>query len=118
MRCPVCRAYACEVRASGARGMLTWVKQVPQPSALNSRNIMDDVAQFFLLFEEWEVADDAAARAECCLGRTLDAYCEGTGRAPSPGEIDEVRQLRLLAADRLRAIRALAERTRRNARVL
>lgn len=79
---------------------------------------MDDVAQFFLLFEEWEVADDAAARAECCLGRTLDAYCDGVGRAPTRGEIDHVRQLRLAATDRLRAIRALAERARRNARVL
>lgn len=79
---------------------------------------MDEVAQFFLLFEEWEAADDAAARAECCLGRTLDAYCEGIGRAPSTLEIDEVRQLRLVATDRLRAIRALAERARRNARVL
>ncbi len=79
---------------------------------------MDDVAQFFLLFEEWEVADDEAARAECCLGRRLDAYCDGTGRAPSPGEIEEARRLRAAATDRLRAIRALAERARRNARVL
>ena len=79
---------------------------------------MDDVAQFFLLFEEWEVADHAAARAECCLGRALDAYCEGTGVAPSRAEIEDMRQLRVAASQRLRDIRALAERARRNARVL
>jgi hypothetical protein len=79
---------------------------------------MDNVAQFFLLFEDWEVADHAAARAECCLGRTLDAYCEGVGPAPSQHEIEEARRLRLTAMERLRAIRALAERARRNARVL
>ncbi|HWI82736.1 hypothetical protein [Ramlibacter sp.] len=79
---------------------------------------MDNVAQFFLLFEEWEAADHEATRAECCLGRSLDAYCEGTGPAPSRGAVEEARRLRLLAIDRLRAIRALAERARRNARVL
>jgi hypothetical protein len=79
---------------------------------------MDDVAQFFLLFEEWEVADHAATRAECCLGRALDAYCEGVGAAPSTQTIDEARRLRLAATDRLGAIRALAQRARRNARVL
>jgi hypothetical protein len=79
---------------------------------------MDDVAQFFLLFEEWEVADHAATRAECCLGRALDAYCDGIGAAPSAQSIEEARRLRLSAMDRLRAIRALAERARRNARVL
>jgi hypothetical protein len=79
---------------------------------------MDDMAQFFLLFEEWEVADHAATRAECCLGRSLDAYCEGLGAAPSVNAIAEARRLRLLASERLRDIRALAERARRNARVL
>lgn len=79
---------------------------------------MDDVAQFFLLFEEWEAADHAAARAECCLGRALDAYCEGVGPAPSCGAIAEAKQARFLAIERLRAIKALAERARRNARVL
>ena len=79
---------------------------------------MDDVAQFFLLFEEWEVADHAATRAECCLGRALDAYCDGVGPAPSTQSIEEARRLRLSATDRLRAIRLLAERARRNARVL
>lgn len=79
---------------------------------------MDDVAQFFLLFEDWEVADHAATRAECCLGRTLDAYCDGVGPAPSPTEVEEVRRLRQTASERLREIRALAARARRNARVL
>ena len=79
---------------------------------------MDDVAQFFLLFEEWEEADNAATRAECCLGRALDAYCEGVGGAPSLSEVQETRRLRGAALDRLRAIRRLAERARRNARVL
>lgn len=79
---------------------------------------MDEMAQFFLLFEEWEVADHSATRAECCLGRTLDAYCEGRGPAPSIVDVQEARRLRLAAVDRLRALRALAERARRNARVL
>ena len=79
---------------------------------------MDDIARFFLLFEEWEAADHAATRAECCVGRMLDAYCEGTGPAPSPADVEEAKRLRILAIDRLRAIRALAERARRNARVL
>jgi hypothetical protein len=79
---------------------------------------MDDVAQFFLLFEEWEVADHAATRAECCLGRALDAYCEGLGGAPSLSDVQETRRLRGAAMERLRALRCLAERARRNARVL
>jgi len=79
---------------------------------------MDEMAQFFLLFEEWEVADHAATRAECCLSRTLDAYCEGTGPAPSIVSLQEARRLRVAAIDRLRALRELAQRARRNARVL
>jgi hypothetical protein len=79
---------------------------------------MDDVAQFFLLFAEWEVADHAATRAECCLGRALDAYCEGIGGAPSLHEVQETRRLRVAATDRLGALRRLAQRARRNARVL
>lgn len=79
---------------------------------------MEDLAQFVLLFEEWEVADHAATRAECCLGRVLDAYCDGAGPAPSPASIAEAKRLRWLAIDRLRAIRELAQRARRNARVL
>jgi hypothetical protein len=79
---------------------------------------MDNLAQFFLLFEEWEVADHQATRAECCLGRALDAYCEGIGQAPSAALIADARRLRLQAIDRLRAIRDLAEHARRNARVL
>jgi hypothetical protein len=79
---------------------------------------MDEMAQFFLLFEEWEVADHAAARAECCLGRALDAYCDGRGPAPSIMCVQDARRLRQAAVDRLRALRALAQRARRNARVL
>jgi len=79
---------------------------------------MQDMTQFFLLFEEWEVADHAAARAECGLGRMLDAYCEGLGPAPSIVSLQEARRLRLAAIDRLRALRELAQRARRNARVL
>lgn len=79
---------------------------------------MDEMAQFFLLFEEWEVADHAAARAECCLARMLDAFCDGRGPAPSIGSVQEAKRLRHAAVDRLRALRALAERARRNARVL
>lgn len=79
---------------------------------------MDETARFFLLFEEWEVADHAAARAECCLGRTLDSYCEGRGPAPSIVSVQEAKRLRVAAVDRLRALRALAEQARRNARVI
>ena len=79
---------------------------------------MNDLAQFFLLFEEWEVADHEATRAECCLGRSLDAYCDGIGAAPSAESIAEAKRLRRRAVDRLRAIRELALRARRNARVL
>ena len=60
------------------------------------------MAQFFLLFEEWEVADQLATQAECCLGRGLEAYCEGIGPAPSASEIAEAKRLRHLASDRLR----------------
>jgi hypothetical protein len=79
---------------------------------------MEDLAQFFLLFEEWEVADHAATRAECCLGRSLDAYCDGVGAAPSANAIAEARRLRFTAVDRLRAIKELVARARKNARVL
>ena len=76
------------------------------------------MARFFLLFEEWEVADHAAAGAECCLGRTLDAYCDGVGPAPSLFAVREAKRLRQTAVNRLRALRSLAEQARRNARVL
>ena len=76
------------------------------------------MTRFLRLFEEWEVADHAAARAECCLGRTLGAYCEGRGPAPSIPSVQEARRLRLAAVAHLRALRALAEEARRNARVL
>ena len=79
---------------------------------------MEDLAQFFLLFEEWEVADHAATRAECCLGRTLDGYCDGIGPAPRPEAVAEAKRLRGMAVDRLREIKALVARARKNARVL
>jgi len=74
--------------------------------------------QFFLLFEEWEAADEAAARAGCCLARCLDAYCEGKGPVPSAGEICEAKRLRWVASERLRAIRSYVQRARQNARVI
>jgi hypothetical protein len=77
-----------------------------------------DMDQFFLLFEEWEAADQAAARAGCCLGRSLDAYCDGNGPVPSAGEIAEAKRLRSVASERLRAIRNYVERARQNARVI
>lgn len=77
-----------------------------------------DRDQFFLLFEEWEVADQAAARAGCCLGRSLDAYCDGKGPVPSSSEIAEAKRLRSVACERLRAIRNCVERARRSARVI
>lgn len=74
--------------------------------------------QFFLLFEEWEAADQAAARAGCCLGRSLDAYCEGMGPVPSASDIAEAKRLRFAAGERLREIREYVERARKNARVI
>jgi len=76
------------------------------------------MAEFFLLFEEWEAADEAAARAESCLGRKLDAYCDGEGPVPSAAEIAEAKHLRREALERLRAIRKMVDRARRNARVI
>ena len=76
------------------------------------------MAQFFLLFEEWEVADEAAARAECCLCRRLDAYCDGEGPVPGAAEISETRRLRSVAGERLRAIREFVDCARKNARVI
>ena len=77
-----------------------------------------DMAQFFLLFEEWEVADQLATQAECCLGRGLEAYCEGIGPAPSASEIAEAKRLRHLATDRLRAILKYVEHARLHTRVI
>lgn len=77
-----------------------------------------DMDQFFLLFEEWEAADEAAARAACCLGRCLDAYCDGRGPVPSAVDISEAKRLRCVASARLRAIRSYVERARQNARVI
>lgn len=74
--------------------------------------------QFFLLFEEWETADEAATRAECCLGRRLDAYCDCRGPVPAAAEIAEARRLRGVASERLRAIRKYVDCARKNARVI
>lgn len=79
---------------------------------------LHDMDQFFLLFEEWEAADQAAARAGCCLARSLDAYCEGRGPVPGASEIAEAKRLRFVAGERLRAIRKYVERARQNARVI
>jgi hypothetical protein len=64
------------------------------------------MSRFFLLFEQWELATAAAWRAEAVVGRHLDAYCEGTGRAPSREEIDEARLRRGFANTLFRAIAA------------
>jgi hypothetical protein len=74
--------------------------------------------QFFLLFEEWEAADQAAARADCCLGRSLDAYCDGIGPVPSAESIAEAKRLRAHASQRLREIRVYVQQARKNARVI
>jgi hypothetical protein len=85
---------------------------------MESTDAFRDMDQFFLLFEEWEAADQAAARADCCLGRCLDAYCDGMGPVPSAAAIAEAKRLRADASQRLRAIRVYVERARRNARVI
>ena len=75
-------------------------------------------SRFFLLYEEWDLAERAAARGERCVNDRLDADCEGRGRAPSVAEIDQARLLRAEAKQRLRALQASLVDGRRRAPVL
>jgi hypothetical protein len=75
-------------------------------------------SRFFLLYEEWDLAERAAARGEHCVNDHLDAYCEGRGRAPSVAEIELARQLRAQAKQRLRDLQASLVDGRRRASVL
>jgi len=75
-------------------------------------------SRFFLLYEEWDLAERAAARAECCVNDHLDAYCDGRGRAPSVAEIERARHLRAQAKQRLRALQAALLDGRRRALVI
>ena len=65
------------------------------------------MTSFFVLFEEWDCAAVTAACASARLCRQLDAYCAGTGPAPSTAEIAETRRLTDEANRRLAALRAL-----------
>ena len=77
-----------------------------------------EISGFFLLYEEWDIAERAAVRSECRVNDHLDAYCEGRGRAPSVAEIQEARQLRTQAKQRLRALQASLADVRRRALVI
>ncbi len=70
------------------------------------------MTSFFVLFEEWDCAAAAAARATARLSRQLDAYCEGTGPAPRAHEIAHSRRLTDEANRRLAALRSLLHRQR------
>lgn len=61
---------------------------------------------FFLLFEQWELAEVAAVRAETSLSRQLDAYCEGRGAAPSVRDIAKATRLRAGARELLRVLQS------------
>ena len=61
---------------------------------------------FFLLFEQWELAEGAAVRAETSLSHQLDAYCDGCGAAPSVRDIAEATRLRAGARELLRALQS------------
>lgn len=64
------------------------------------------MTSFFLLFDEWEIAATAAARASARVCRQLDDYCEGRGAPPSPADIAESRRLVAEANHRLVALRS------------
>jgi hypothetical protein len=70
------------------------------------------MTSFFVLFEEWDCAATAAARADARLGRRLDAYCAGLGPAPAPREIAESRRLMDEANRRLAALRSILHEQR------
>lgn len=70
------------------------------------------MTSFFVLFEEWDCAAAAAARASAGLSRQLDAYCEGIGPAPGLAEIAETRRLAAEANRRLAALRSLLHEQR------
>lgn len=76
------------------------------------------MSRFFQLLEQWERADAAACRAESCVSRHLDAYCEGMGRAPSLEEIGEAKQRRAAARALFRELAVHLARQRRSLPVL
>lgn len=70
------------------------------------------MTSFFVLFEEWDCAAAAAARAGARLCRQLDAYCAGTGPAPAAEEIAGFKRLNREANRRLAALRSLLREQR------
>jgi cytochrome c553 len=62
--------------------------------------------QFFLLYDEWELADETAGRMESCVSEQLERYCDGVGPAPAASDIAGLKVARQLALQRLRALRA------------
>lgn len=62
------------------------------------------MSRFFVLFEQWELAESAARGAERRLSQALDRYCERNGRAPSLQQISTARGLRSAAQAAFRAL--------------
>ena len=60
--------------------------------------------QFLLLFEEWQLTEEKALRAQDDLCCAIDAYRAGMALAPSRQAITHVRRLRALARQRLREL--------------
>lgn len=73
---------------------------------------------FDLLFEQWELAEGAALRAEACLSRQLDAWCDGIGAAPGLRDIAEARRLRAGAGELLRLLQSHLASERQGAPLL
>ena len=70
------------------------------------------MTDFFIMFEQWADADQAAARAESRLAYGLDMYCEGLGPAPSLKVIADAGRLRAVANGRLHRLWKLAGQAR------
>jgi hypothetical protein len=76
------------------------------------------MTSFQLQLARWQTADRLAREAERAVGTTLDAYCEGTGPAPSPKDVARVKALRAEARAALRRLLVGNARMRREVRVI
>ncbi|HWI81340.1 hypothetical protein [Ramlibacter sp.] len=74
--------------------------------------------RFYLLYEDWELAERAAVAAELCVSQHLDAWCDGAGRAPSPDEVAAAKGLRRRARECLHVLKAHLSQVREEAPVI
>jgi hypothetical protein len=87
--------------------MLISIKEEPSgPISTARKPVEDDMNQFFLLYDEWELAEETAGHLEACVSEQLERYCNGAGAAPSAGDVARLKTARQLALQRLRALRA------------